>query len=83
MSGGRDSDGAGGSISSISSCFPSQPLAVVCVSDANQPVMRMTKAVDAIHVFIHPRNRIIARADRRGEEERTSCRKAKKSRRQA
>jgi hypothetical protein len=43
--------------------------------------MRMTKAVDAI--YHKPRNKIIAGADRRGEEERISCRKAKKSRRQA
>ena len=34
--------------------------------------MRMTKAVDAIDVFIHPRNRIIARADVRGEEDSVS-----------
>ena len=57
VSGARVSDDASGSISSISLCFPSQPLPVVCVSDANQPVMRMTKAVDDIHH--KPRNTII------------------------
>ena len=72
MSGVRGSDGTGGSTSEISSCFPSQPLPVVCVSDAKQPVMRMTKAVYAIDVLIHPRNRIIARTEMRGEEDSVS-----------
>jgi hypothetical protein len=74
VSGARGSDDAGGSISEKSprAFHHNHFEAVVCVSDSKQPVMRMTKAVYAIDVLIHPRTRIIARAKMRGEEDSVS-----------